>query len=63
MSEPTDRPPEPEHEIVRTTPADELPLEEQRYSRGNLFRSLGELVAERGILKLDEVKSRFTDDL
>src|SRR6201999_3789927 len=32
--------------IVRPTP-EELPVEEQRYSRRNLFRSLGGLVAEK----------------
>jgi len=62
MSSPLNEPPEDEHEVVPTTPEEEVPLEEQRYSRGNLFRSLGGLVADRGIMKIDEVKSRLTDE-
>ena len=46
---------------VRAARAEDVPLEEQRYSRRNLFRSLGGIVAEKGIVKMDEVKSRFTD--
>jgi hypothetical protein len=50
-----------EADVARPLPVEEIPIEDQRYSRRNLFRSLGGLVAEKGIVKIDEVKSRFTD--
>ena len=49
-----------EREIVAATPETPEP-EEERFSRSNLFRSLGNAIAERGLLKIDEVKSRFDD--
>jgi hypothetical protein len=39
----------------------ETQLGEQRYSRRNLFRSLGGIIAEKGLVKIDETKSRLTD--
>jgi hypothetical protein len=46
---------------VLPTPQEEKPLADQRYTRRNLFRSLGGIVAEKGIVKIEEAKSRFTD--
>jgi hypothetical protein len=37
----------------------ELPVEERRYSRGGLFRSLGGLIAERGVEAVESAKERF----
>jgi hypothetical protein len=54
-------PPVPAQDVVVGTTPEPDPAE-QRYSRANLFRSLGGIVAEKGIVKIDEVKSRFTDD-
>jgi hypothetical protein len=58
-------PPSPEHPqgFVMTPREEPTPIEEQRYSRRNLFRSLGGLVADKGIAKVEEVKSRFTDEI
>jgi hypothetical protein len=59
-------PPAPEHPegyVLPKPQAEPTPVEEQRYSRRNLFRSLGGIVAERSIDKVEEVKSRLTDEL
>jgi hypothetical protein len=44
-----------------TPDVEQKPVEEQRYTRRNLFRSLGGIVAEKGIVKIEEAKSRFTE--
>jgi hypothetical protein len=55
-------PEEPSFGYVLPSPdVDEEPAEEQRYTRRNLFRSFGGLVAEKGIVKVEEAKSRFTE--
>jgi hypothetical protein len=36
------------------------PVENKRYSRGGLFRSLGGLIAERGADAIDNAKERIT---
>ena len=36
------------------------PVEERRYSRGGLFRSLGGILAERGAEAVEDAKQRFT---
>ena len=38
---------------------EETPVEDRRYSRGGLFRSLGGLVADRGIIAVEAAKDRF----
>ncbi|HEY4349026.1 MAG TPA: hypothetical protein VGM80_15730 [Gaiellaceae bacterium] len=40
-------------------PSPRIPLENKRYSRGGLFRSLGGLLAERGADAIDNAKDRF----
>jgi hypothetical protein len=40
-------------------PVPEIPVENRRYSRGGLFKSLGGLVAERGIIAVESAKDRF----
>ena len=39
--------------------APSVPVEQQRYSRGRLFRSLGGLIAERGLTAVESAKDRF----
>jgi hypothetical protein len=39
------------------------PLENRRYSRGSLFRSLGGIIAERGADAIDNAKDRFTGEI
>jgi hypothetical protein len=60
-------PPAPEHPngfvMTPPEPTESVPVEEQRYSRRNLFRSLGGIVAEKGIAKVEEVKSRFENEI
>jgi hypothetical protein len=47
---------------VLPAPAEEQePVGEQRYTRRNLFKSLGGIVAEKGIVRIEEAKSRFTE--
>ena len=41
-------------------PVDTTPVEERRYSRGSLFRSLGGMLAERGAEAVEDAKQRFT---
>jgi hypothetical protein len=40
-------------------PVAPIPVEDRRYSRGGLFRSLGGLVADRGIIAVEAAKDRF----
>jgi hypothetical protein len=54
-------PPEAPRDVVSTNAEPETALGEQRYSRRNLFRSLGGIIAEKGLVKIDETKSRLTD--
>ena len=44
---------------VPDDPVAETPIEDRRYSRRNLFRSLGGIVAERGIIAVESAKDRF----
>jgi hypothetical protein len=44
----------------RPEPVDGTPIEERRYSRGGLFRSLGGILAERGVDAVESAKDRFT---
>jgi hypothetical protein len=41
-------------------PMDTAPVEERRYSRGGLLRSLGGMLAERGAEAVEDAKQRFT---
>jgi len=41
-------------------PVNTAPVEERRYSRGSLFRSLGGMLAERGAEAVEDAKQRFT---
>jgi len=41
-------------------PVRTAPVEERRYSRGGLFRSLGGMLAERGAEAVEDAKQRFT---
>jgi hypothetical protein len=47
----------PEH---RPAPPEPPPLEHRRYSRGGLLRSLGGILAERGVQAVEDAKGRFT---
>ena len=40
--------------------AQEVPIEQRRYSRGGLFKSLGGILAERGVDAVESAKDRFT---
>ena len=40
-------------------PPEPPPLEHRRYSRGSLFRSLGGILAERGVVAVESAKDRF----
>jgi hypothetical protein len=39
---------------------DTTPVEHRRYSRGGLFRSLGGILADRGVEVVEDAKQRFT---
>jgi hypothetical protein len=47
---------------LTTTPVNppRPPLEQRRYSRGSLFRSLGGLIAERAETAVESAKEKFT---
>jgi hypothetical protein len=47
------------HAPPPVTPTPRISLENRRLSRGSLFRSLGGLIAERGVDALDDAKGRF----
>ena len=49
----------PSDTAVWDEPVAETPIEDRRYSRRNLFRSLGGIVAERGIIAVESAKDRF----
>ena len=53
---PYPRPRPTEHPVA----LEELPVEERRYSRGGLFKSLGGILAERGVEAVESAKDRFT---
>ena len=40
-------------------PVEQTPVEHRRFSRGGLFKSLGGLVADRGINAVEAAKDRF----
>jgi hypothetical protein len=42
-------------------PVDATPMEDRRYSRKGLFKSLGGLVAERGLAAAEAAKDRFNN--
>ena len=47
--------------VMQAPEEDETPIGEQRFTRRNLFRSLGGIVAEKGLVRIEEAKSRFTE--
>ena len=49
----------PSAHLSSSEPVPETPVENRRYSRGGLFRSLGGLVADRGIIAVEAAKDRF----